>query len=237
MAESGWNTVAEVLPVARRWAVGALLVMTFATGLVDAVSFLRLGHVFVANMTGNVVFLGFSVVRSDQLPVVAPIVAMAAFVLGAFLGGQLSRLLGGRPRLWLGGAFAGQAAGLALTALLLGTGALRAEGRALLVVVALLGLCCGLQNATVRLLGPRDLTTTVLTQTLTALTAESVLGAGTGARPHRRIGSVLAMFAGAACGALLLQVTLAGVVALAAALVAGVAWVFARAPLPEGAPV
>ncbi|MFF5565672.1 YoaK family protein [Streptomyces sp. NPDC012623] len=222
--------MAEALPVARRWAVGALLVMTFATGLVDAVSFLRLGHVFVANMTGNVVFLGFSFARDTRLPVLAPIVAMTAFVLGSFGGGQLSKAFGGRPRHWLRGAFAGQAAGLALTSVLLGTGALRPEGRTVLLVVALLGACSGLQNATVRLLAPRDLTTTVLTQTLTALTAESVLGAGIGTRPHRRIGSVLAMFAGAACGALLLQATLAGVVGLAAALVAGAACVFALAP-------
>ena len=34
-----------------------LLLLTLTTGLVDAVSFLGLGHVFTANMTGNVVFL------------------------------------------------------------------------------------------------------------------------------------------------------------------------------------
>nr|WSZ94300.1 DUF1275 domain-containing protein [Streptomyces sp. NBC_00857] len=70
----------------RRWAVGALLIMTFATGLVDAVSFLRLGHVLVANMTGNVVFLGFSVAHGYGLPVVAPIMAMFA---GAATGALL----------------------------------------------------------------------------------------------------------------------------------------------------
>ncbi|MFI5756720.1 YoaK family protein [Streptomyces sp. NPDC051569] len=223
----------EELPVARRWAVGALLIMTFATGLVDAVSYLRLGHVFVANMTGNVVFLGFSLSRASGLPVVAPIVAMAAFVLGAILGGKLNRILSDRPRLWVGGAFAGQAGGLTLTAVLLSTGVLRPEGRIVLAIVALLAACCGLQNATVRLLAPRDLTTTVLTQTLTALSAQSVLGAGTGAKPHRRVGSLLVMFAGAATGALLLQVTLAGVVGLAATAVAGAACLFALAPGPD----
>ncbi|MFD5030393.1 YoaK family protein [Streptomyces sp. NPDC058220] len=226
----------ENLPVSRRWAVGALLVMTFATGLVDAVSYLRLGHVFVANMTGNVVFLGFSVSHNSGLPVVAPIVAMGAFVLGAFLGGQLSKNFGHRPRLWLGVAFGGQAAGLVLTAVLLGTGVLRAGGGLKFGVIALLGACCGLQNATVRLLAPRDLTTTVLTQTLTGLSAESVLGAGTGAKPHRRVGSLLAMFGGAATGALLLQVTVAGVVALAATLVTSAACVFVLAPLPDAPP-
>jgi len=47
-------------PIGRRQTVAALLTLTFVTGLVDAVSYLRLGRVFVANMTGNVVFLGFS---------------------------------------------------------------------------------------------------------------------------------------------------------------------------------
>ena len=47
-------------PLSPRATVAALLVLTAVTGLVDAVSYLRLGHVFVANMTGNVVFLGFT---------------------------------------------------------------------------------------------------------------------------------------------------------------------------------
>ena len=37
-----------------------LVGLTVVTGLVDAFSYLSLGHVFVANMTGNVVFLGFA---------------------------------------------------------------------------------------------------------------------------------------------------------------------------------
>ena len=38
-----------------------LLAMTAISGIVDAVSFIALGHVFTANMTGNVVFLGFAI--------------------------------------------------------------------------------------------------------------------------------------------------------------------------------
>ncbi|WP_169922751.1 YoaK family protein [Streptomyces lushanensis] len=220
----------EEFPVARRWAVGALLSMTFASGVVDAVSYLRLGHVFVANMTGNVVFLGLSVAKAYHLSVVGPVVALGAFVLGALLGGRLNKRFGRRPRFWLAAAFAWQAALLTLTTVLTGTGVLRDEGGATLLVVALLGGCCGLQNATVGLLAPRDLTTSVLTRTLTALTSQSVFGAGTGARPHRRAGSVLAVFAGAATGGLLLQVTLAGAIGLAAVAVTGAATVFALAP-------
>ena len=65
----------------------ALLVLTFTTGLIDAVSYLALGRVFTANMTGNVVLLGFGIAGSDGLPVVAPIVSLAAFLIGARWGG------------------------------------------------------------------------------------------------------------------------------------------------------
>src|SRR2546430_7387323 len=46
----------------------ALLVLTFTTGLVDAVSYLGLGRVFTANMTGNIVFLGFGIAGSGGPP-------------------------------------------------------------------------------------------------------------------------------------------------------------------------
>src|SRR6476620_258222 len=69
----------------------ALLVLTLTTGLVDAVSYLALGRVFTANMTGNVVLLGFGIAGSGGLPVVAPIVSLAAFLIGAGAGGALVR--------------------------------------------------------------------------------------------------------------------------------------------------
>ena len=65
----------------------ALLVLTFTTGLVDAVSYLALGRVFTANMTGNIVLLGFGIAGSGGLPVVAPLVSLACFLLGAGAGG------------------------------------------------------------------------------------------------------------------------------------------------------
>src|SRR6201997_1557770 len=66
-----------------------LLAQTFSTGLVDAVSYLGIGHVFSANMTGNIVLLGFGIAGSGDLPVVAPLVSLAAFLLGAGSGGVL----------------------------------------------------------------------------------------------------------------------------------------------------
>ena len=61
----------------------ALLTLTFTTGLVDGVSYLGLGHVFTANMTGNVVLLGFGIAGGYGLPVLAPIVSLVAFLVGS----------------------------------------------------------------------------------------------------------------------------------------------------------
>jgi hypothetical protein len=46
----------------------ALMVLTFITGLVDAVSYIGFGRVFVANMTGNVVLLGFAAAGVSAYP-------------------------------------------------------------------------------------------------------------------------------------------------------------------------
>src|SRR5437763_985033 len=68
----------------------ALLALTFATGLVDATSFLGLGSVFTANMTGNVVFLGFGIAGGAGLPVVAPLVSLGAFLVGSAASGIIA---------------------------------------------------------------------------------------------------------------------------------------------------
>jgi len=67
-----------------------LILLTIVTGLVDAVSYLALGHVFVANMTGNVVFLGFAVADAEDFSVPASLTAIAAFLFGALAGGRLA---------------------------------------------------------------------------------------------------------------------------------------------------
>ena len=59
-------------------------------GVVDAVSFLALGHVFVANMTGNVVLLGFAAAGAADLSFSASLVAIAAFMSGAFASAHIA---------------------------------------------------------------------------------------------------------------------------------------------------
>jgi uncharacterized membrane protein YoaK (UPF0700 family) len=67
---------------------GLLLALTVGTGLVDAVSYLTLGHVFVANMTGNVVFFGFAVAGVGGVSWSAMLLAVGCFGAGAFIGGR-----------------------------------------------------------------------------------------------------------------------------------------------------
>jgi len=68
--------------------IAVLLMMTAVTGIVDAVNYLGLGHVFTANMTGNIVLLGFGIAGAGGLPVVAPMISLGAFLIGAGLGGK-----------------------------------------------------------------------------------------------------------------------------------------------------
>jgi uncharacterized membrane protein YoaK (UPF0700 family) len=181
---------------------GLFLALTAITGLVDAVSFLKLGNVFVANMTGNVVFLGFGLTRKTIKSSLASRVAIAAFLLGALGGGRVARRHGGhRGSHQAIAATIGLAGFLVALLICLGWGYQTPGPRYLLI--ATLAAALGLQNATARALAVPDLTTTVLTLTLTGLAADSRIGAARPSRPLRRVASVLAMLVGALVGALL----------------------------------
>src|SRR5436309_304023 len=80
-----------------------LLALTLLTGLVDAVSILALGRVFVANMTGNVVFVGFALAGVAGFSLAASLSALGGFILGALVGGRLIVRLPTRPALIRGG--------------------------------------------------------------------------------------------------------------------------------------
>ena len=186
----------------------ALLVLTFTTGLVDAVSYLALGRVFTANMTGNVVLLGFGIAGSGGLPVVAPIVSLAAFLIGAGAGGALARRMAGRHPVLVA-----RAAAIVAAATTVHPG--NASAYALIVLMA---SAMGVRNATVRHIAVPDLTTTVLTMTLTGFAADSRLAGGSGNGSVRRISAVLAMLVGAIAGALLLKASVFAPLGLAAVL-------------------
>ncbi len=191
-----------------------LLVLTGVTGLVDAVSYLKLGHVFVANMTGNVVFLGFAVADAADFSIPASLLAIAAFMAGALVGGRIGSRAGQHRGRLLAMATYLQIA-LVGAALAVSMAGFDPEGAlAQYSLIALLALAMGVQNAAARRLAVPDLTTTVLTLTLTGLAADSRLAGGKNPHPGRRLQATAVMFLGAAVGAFL--VFHAGVVAVLA---------------------
>jgi uncharacterized membrane protein YoaK (UPF0700 family) len=209
-----------------------LLVMTIVTGLVDAVSILALGRVFVANMTGNVVFIGFALAGAPGFSLSASVAALAGFLIGASIGGGMAARTAHRGRL-LGNIAAVELALLVVTLILLGT--IKNPDQGVRVTAAfLVAVAMGGQNAVVRKLAVPDLTTTVLTMTLTGIAAD--IRTASYAVAIRRTVAVICMFAGAVLGAVLvLHVNAATAIAVAAALMAIVvigAMAASRQPAP-----
>ncbi|MDQ1534046.1 MAG: hypothetical protein QOF28_1807 [Actinomycetota bacterium] len=205
-----------------------LVGLTIVTGLVDAFSYLLLGRVFVANMTGNVVFLGFAFAGAKGFSIAASLVALAAFVCGALIGGKVGSGLGHHRGHLL-------AVATSFEALLLGASLVVAAASGEPVgggyrhpLIVLLGLSMGIQNATARKLAVPDLTTTVLTLTITGVAADSSIAGGAGSASGRRLVVVAAMLVGALAGAaLVLHVHIVAPLAIAlvvTALVALIGW-------------
>jgi uncharacterized membrane protein YoaK (UPF0700 family) len=214
-----------------------LVGLTVVTGIIDAVSFLGLGHIFTANMTGNVVFLGFALGGGTGVSPLRSIAALCAFACGGVLGGRINtRDLAGGPSL---------RAAMCLESGLLGVAAastkvpgLHASSGAYAVIV-LTAVAMGLRNAVVRKLAVPDLTTTVLTMTVTGLAADSRVAGGHGVRRGTRVLSIIAMGIGAALGAVLLRTFgVATAIGVAAVGVAGLFILLSRGLRPtnrEGA--
>lgn len=211
--------MAVISPVSYRSTVMALLLLTFATGLADAIAILKLGHVFVANMTGNVIFLGFWFAPRSTVDLTAVVVAFPTFVAGTIFGGRLKRLFGERTRDWVTTALSIEVVLLSILSAMAGTGVCRYGDNTKLLLIGGLAMVFGLQHATARQFGIQELTTTVLTSTIVGLGVDSRLAGGTGAREKLRYGVVLTMCAGATVGATITRVAVAPVLGLAAAVV------------------
>jgi uncharacterized membrane protein YoaK (UPF0700 family) len=196
-----------------------LIGLTAVTGVVDAVSYLGLGHVFVANMTGNVLFLGFVAGGAADISAALSLVAIGAFVLGALAGGRLGLNMGGHRGRLLAVSSCVQAVfvGGALLVSLASFG-VRVDIAAHALVL-LLAFAMGLQTATARRLGVADLSTVVLTLTVTGLAADSHLAGGTHPNTGHRLAAIAAMFVGAFVGAVLIfRVSVSAALALAVVL-------------------
>jgi uncharacterized membrane protein YoaK (UPF0700 family) len=196
-----------------------LVILTGVTGIIDAVCFLGMSEVFAANMTGNIVLLGFSVAGSDDPETGGRLIALVAFVVGALVAGRLThRLVTLEPRRWL----------LLLAAVnivLLTMAAVFAIGLPLNTgigdqwpILVCVGLAMGYKNAAARRLGVADLNTTVVTSTLVGLVVDNPVAGGDAVRPIRRLAAIASLFLGALLGAVLVlnaSITIALLVAMA----------------------
>jgi uncharacterized membrane protein YoaK (UPF0700 family) len=199
----------------------ALLGMTAVTGLVDAVSFLSLGRVFTANMTGNIVLLAFATAHVPGLSIARSLTALLAFLVGAILGGRVMARASTDSQI----RFAAQAFLLEVAFLFAASFCAVGYRAALLensfqpfALIALTALAMGTRNAAVRKLAIPDLTTTVLTLTITGIGADSSLANGNNPRLARRVASVAAMFFGAALGAIVIHYSISAALWLATAI-------------------
>lgn len=223
---------------ARHGPLPPLLVgLTVVTGLVDAFSYLVLGHVFVANMTGNVVFLGFALAGAPGFSLGASLTALAAFWVGALIGGRLGLRLGQDRGRLLAAAALFEALLVAVSVILAATGGTPFGAALRYPLIVVLAVALGLQNATARRLAVPDLTTTVLTLTITGTAADSSMVGGHATTVGRRVVSVSAMFIGALVGAAVVHVTVALTLGFALAVLLVVAAVARRlgnaTPAPE----
>src|SRR5258705_6392512 len=209
-----------VSPVSDRLTVVALMLLTFATGLADALSILVLGHVFVANMTGNVIFLGFWLAPRTSIDLTAVVVALPTFVCTTIISGRFSRHFGDRTRTWITTVLAMEIALLLALSVLAGAGVLHYHDNSKLVMIGLLAVTFGLQHSSARQFGIQELSTTVLTSTIVSLGLDSHLAGGTGGRQKLRISVVFTMCAGAFLGATMSRFVVAPVFTLTAAVVA-----------------
>jgi uncharacterized membrane protein YoaK (UPF0700 family) len=163
-----------------------LVALTVVTGLVDAFSYLVLGHVFVANMTGNVVFLGFALAGARGFSLGASSVALVAFICGALVGGRIGQRFSSHRGWLLSTSTTVQAVLVGVAAILGAVSGQSVPTGVRYALIVVLAAAMGLQNAAVRRLAVPDLTTTVLTMTMTGIAADSTFAGGQDAKARRR---------------------------------------------------
>ncbi|GAA0992716.1 YoaK family protein [Subtercola frigoramans] len=203
--------------------LGLMLALTFSTGVVDAVGYLGLDRVFTGNMTGNVVILGMALAGADGLPIIGPVIALLSFMLGAVIAGRILRPIkaGWTHRSTsLLTTVAVIMVGLAITLLIYGGTPPKPQEY---IVTLFLAIAMGIQAGTARHIGVKDVTTVVVTSTITGFAADSRLAGGKGQPWFRRAAAIFLIALGAGVGALLLRLGLGWGVSLSALITVAVA--------------
>ena len=216
--------------------LGLMLALTFSTGVADAVGYLGLDKVFTGNMTGNVVILGMAIAGADDLPVVGPLIALFTFMVGAAIGGRVLRHV---KFGWTTEATAlFGAVGVIMSALAIILFAVGGKPPAPfdLFVTGFLAAVMGLQAAVARHIAVKDVTTVVVTSTITGFAADSRFGGAKNQPWFRRLAAIVLILAGAGVGALLLMVHIGWGIALTAAITLTVTAIGHAAGRPHHAP-
>jgi uncharacterized membrane protein YoaK (UPF0700 family) len=154
------------------------------------------------------VLLGFGIAGAGGLPVLAPLVSLVAFVLGAGAGGMVATRLAERRPIHLAAAIGVETVTLVIAAIIAAAASVHAGRFSGDAVIAVLALGMGIRNTTARGLAVPDLNTTVLTMTITALASGLPPFGGSGQGTLRRGLAVIAMLCGALVGALLIKTAL-----------------------------
>ncbi len=199
-----------------------MLLLTFSTGVIDAVGYLGLDRVFTGNMTGNVVLLGMAVAGGNDLPVLRPALALLFFMVGALLAGRMLRKA---PEGWSGRtsvAFGVVAVGTAALAVVVGLVEVSADEVLGSAVTSGLATVMGVQAATAKRLKVAEITTVVVTSTITGLASDSRLAGGNGKFWGRRALAILLIGLGAVAGGFALLIDLWVGVAISAVLAGAV---------------
>jgi uncharacterized membrane protein YoaK (UPF0700 family) len=180
--------------------------LTISSGAVDAISFLALGKVFTAFMTGNVAFLGMRVAGAPAPGAAAVLISMGAFAVGVYLATQIVKPSTGasvwpdRVTLALGVSLIAHAAFLAVWFASDG----RPSSDATHVLLGAWALAMGIQSAAVRGLHVEGVFTTAATATVIFLAGDIANWPATGAERRRLAGVLVSLFVGATAGSLLL---------------------------------
>jgi uncharacterized membrane protein YoaK (UPF0700 family) len=199
-----------------------LVALTVLAGIVDATSILKLGHVFVATMTGNLVFVGLAIAGAKGFVIVPYLLSMGGFIVGAIIGGHACRRSHGHRGRALRNVLDVKLVLATIVAVLAITNSHLSVGVRDTMIV-LLAASMGTQLAAIRFLKVPDLLTVVLTLTITGVLTERGLGLLHPKMLRRGI-AVLAFAVGAIGGALLvLNFGLTASLAAGLAIIVGVA--------------
>ncbi len=210
-------------------ALWSMTALSFGTGALDAATYLGMDGVFGANMTGNVILIALSIAGEGVHSFLGPTTALGGFLTGSLLLGILARRFpaAGTDNALVAPVFAICAAGMvAVTAL---TWSSTPTGLVLHTATFTIGVLMGFQALAARRVGVPDVSTVVITSTLSLLFSEAGQYRN-GASPIatlRRVAAVLSMFLGAISGALLLKIGLTAALLLPTTVLTIVAAVYA----------